>query len=154
MRKVAAWLVLASTCAAQLACSFAANLAAPRITVENIVALPPSAGQQRFRVGLLIDNPNTEPMPITDFEFTLRLANQGLLDGRLPQVTVPALDRYTANIEVGSELIASLSQLRLYMGPNNTLPYELVGRLSLGANMGRVPFTDRGEVPLATEGGR
>ena len=49
MPKVATWLVLASICGTQLACSFAANLAAPRITVENVVALPPSAGQQRFR---------------------------------------------------------------------------------------------------------
>ena len=149
MPKVATWLVLASICGTQLACSFAANLAAPRITVENVVALPPSAGQQRFRVDLVIDNPNTEPMPITDLEFTLRLADQGLLDGRLPPTTVEALDRYTANIEVGSDLIASVSQLRLYtQGPNNALPYELVGRFTLGANMGRVPFTDRGEVPL------
>lgn len=152
MRKVATWLVLAAICGA---CSFAANLAAPRITVENVVALPPSAGQQRFRVELLIDNPNTEPMPLTDFEFTLRLADQGLLDGRLPPTTVAALDRYTANIEVGSELIASVSQLRLYtQGPDNVLPYELVGRFTLGKNMGRVPFTDRGEVPLLTDAGR
>jgi hypothetical protein len=145
---MATWLLLASMCGTQLACSFAANLAAPRITVANVVALPPSAGQQRFRVDLVIDNPNTDPMPVTDFEFTLRLADQGLLDGRLPPTTIPALDRYTANIEVGSELIASVSQLRLYAGPNNTLPYELVGRFTLGKSMGRVPFTDRGEVQL------
>ena len=41
------------------------------------------SGEQRFRVNLLVDNPNTEPLAIRDIEFKLRLADEGIIDGVL-----------------------------------------------------------------------
>ena len=38
------------------------GLTPPRITVQNLEPLPSGAGQTRFRVELLVDNPNTEPL--------------------------------------------------------------------------------------------
>ena len=157
MRNVAVIVVMALAGGAQLGCSSAANdLTVPRITVENLEALPPSAGQQRFRVSLGIDNPNTEPLPITSLQFTLRLADQGILDGRIAPVTIPALDRDTVTLEVGSEIVSSVSRLRSFtQGPDAALPYELFGRLTLGrAQNAPIPFTHRGQVPLATADGR
>jgi LEA14-like dessication related protein len=157
MRNVAVLIFVVLLSVAQLGCSSAGNdLAVPIITVENLESLPPSAGQQRFRVTLGIDNPNTEPLPITSLQFTLRLADQGILDGRIAPVTIPALDRESVALEVGSEIISSVSRLRSFtQGPNNALPYELFGRLTLGrSQIAPIPFTHRGEVPLATDGER
>ena len=77
MRNLAVVIIVTLVGVAQFGCSSAGNnLAAPRITVESLESLAPVAGQQRFRVGLTIDNPNPEPLPITSLRFTLRLAAQ------------------------------------------------------------------------------
>ena len=157
MRVTAALFVVALSAAAQLGCSSAgSDFVAPRITVDNLVALPPSAGQQRFRVSLTIDNPNPEPLPIVDLTFALRLADQGILDGRVAPTTVPALDRQTVTLDVGSEIMSSLSRLRSFAeGPDNALPYELSGRLTLNRTLSNpIPFAHRGQVPLSADGQR
>ena len=107
-------------------------------------------------VSLLVDNPNPEPLPITSLQFTLRLADQGILDGQVPSVTIAPLDRQTLTLEVGSEIVSSLSRLRAFtQGPDNSLPYELFGRFTLGRALGNpIPFTHRGQVPLASNGER
>jgi len=152
MRIVAAFFVLALLGGVQLGCASASrDFAAPRITVENVVALSSSAGQQRFRVSLAVDNPNTEPLPIKDLEFKLRLADQGILDGRLvAPVTVAALDRQTLTLELSSDIISSLSRLLSFVqGPANALPYEIYGTLTLDrAFKEPIVFSARGQVPL------
>jgi hypothetical protein len=155
MRVIAALVVAVLAAAAQLGCSSAdSDFVAPRITVESLVALAPSAGQQRFRVSLGVDNPNTEPLRIVDLTFALRLADQGILDGRVAPTTIPALDRQTVTMEVGSEIMSSVSRLRSFAeGPDNSLPYELSGRLTLDRALSNpIPFAHRGQVPLSADG--
>jgi hypothetical protein len=153
----AALVVVALSAGAQLGCSSAgSDFVAPRIAVESLVALAPSAGQQRFRVGLEIDNPNPEPLQIVDLTFALRLADQGILDGRVAPTTIAALDRQTIMLDVGSEIMSSLSRLRSFAeGPDNALPYELSGRLTLDRALSNpIPFAHRGQVPLSADGER
>src|SRR5262245_15406491 len=97
----------------QLGCASAnSDFAAPRITVQTLTALPASAGQSRFSVAVLIDNPNTEPILIRDLEFQLRLADQGILDGHsTAALSVAALDRQTLTLELRSDIISSVSRL-------------------------------------------
>ncbi|HJR69021.1 MAG TPA: LEA type 2 family protein [Gammaproteobacteria bacterium] len=141
-----------------LGCASAGSgVVAPRITLQNLEALAPSAGQTRFRAGLIIDNPNTEPILIHNLEFQLRLADQGILDGAYAApLTVQALDRHTITLELQSEIISSLSRLLSFVqGPENALPYELIGRVTLGrATSQPVGFGSRGQVPLAMTGER
>jgi LEA14-like dessication related protein len=102
---------------------------------------------------LIVDNPNTEPILVHNLEFTLRLADQGILDGAYAApLTVPALDRQTITLELQSEIISSLSRLLSFVqGPENALPYELLGRVTLDrARSEPVAFGARGQVPLAT----
>ena len=49
--------------------------------MQNLEPLPSSGGETRFRVDLLVDNLNTEPLKIKGIEFKLRLADQGIIDG-------------------------------------------------------------------------
>ena len=125
-------------------------LVAPRVTVQSVLALPAST-PQRFRVTLLIDNLNTEPLPIRTVEFKLRLANEGIIDGRTTSLTVAALDRAELTLEVGSDMVSSLSRLLSFVqGSANTLPYEIYGRVTLERRMLKeLPFSVSGEVPLS-----
>ena len=129
----------------------------PRITVQSLEPLPSGAGRQRFRVSLLIDNPNTEPLPIRGFEFKLRLADEGIVDGSsTTPLTVEALDQQTVTLELGSEIVSSVSRLLAFVqGPENTLPYEIYGTVTLDRRL-RDPlrFSGSGQVPLLMTGAR
>jgi LEA14-like dessication related protein len=159
MRNAVLRLIVALALAALLGCASAGSgVVPPRITVQNLEALPPSAGQTRFRTRLIIDNPNTEPILVHSLEFTLRLADQGILDGAYAgaPLTVQALDRQTITLELQSEIISSLSRLLSFVqGPENALPYELLGRITLGrASSQSIAVGSRGQVPLAMAGER
>lgn len=124
----------------------------PRVTVQTLLALPATGGSQTYRVSLLIDNMSTEPIKLRAIEFKLRIANQGILDGRSAMpLTVPALDRQTVSFDVSSEILSSVSRLLSFVqGPANALPYEIYGTLTPERKM-REPifFSATGEVPLA-----
>jgi len=125
----------------------------PRITVQNVVALSGGAGQPRFRVTLMIDNTNTKPLPVYSFEFKLRLADQGIIDGTLPQsVIIDPLDQLVTTLDLSSDIVSSLSRLMSFVeGPDNTLPYEIYGMLRLDRTVrDPIPFTFRGQTPLST----
>jgi LEA14-like dessication related protein len=125
----------------------------PTVDVVGLTVLPAAGSKQRFRVALTIDNQNTEPVAFAGLKFTLRLAGEGVLDGRSNAAfTVPALDRATVAIDVESEIVSSLSRLMSYtQGPSNALPYEIFGMLYLNRRINNaLPFSRSGEAPLAT----
>jgi LEA14-like dessication related protein len=127
------------------------GLSAPRITVQSLEPLPSSGAQTRFRVRLLVDNQNTDPLKIRGIEFKLRLADQGIIDGSAAvPLTVEALDRQTVTLELGSEILSSLSRLMSFVqGPENALPYEIYGDVYLERRSRQpLPFSTQGQVPL------
>jgi hypothetical protein len=133
MRIVAAFIAVVLLGSAPLGGSLAQRgLVVPRVTVQSLEPLPSSGTQQRFRVELLIDNMNTEPLRIRDIEFKLRLADQGIIDGGTGPLTIEALDRLPVMLEVGSDIVSSLSRLLSFVQqPENTLPYEIYGTVKL-----------------------
>jgi len=157
MRIIATWVVAILIGVTQLGCSSTPRGAAtPHITVQNVTALP-SATPQRFRVSLLIDNPGTEPLPIKQLEFKLRLANEGILDGSsFTPMIVQALDRQTITLELSSDIISSLSRLLAFVqGPENTLSYAIYGNVTVDRKFQNVlSFSGSGQVPLVMTGQR
>jgi hypothetical protein len=126
------------------------------ISVQSLEPLPSSAGQERFRVALLIDNTDTDPVKIRGIEFKLRIADEGIIDGQTPPIAIEALDRQTVIVDVGSEIISSLSRLLSFVqGPENTLPYEIYGKVTLDRRMiDPLSFSARGQVPLVMTSAR
>jgi LEA14-like dessication related protein len=121
----------------------------PRITVQNVLALS-SSTPQRFRVTLLIDNVNAEPLEIKRLDFKLRLAEEGIVDGvTTAPLTVAALDSQQLTLELSSDIISSLSRLLAFVqGPANTLHYDIYGRVTLNRRK-ELPFATSGQAPLA-----
>jgi LEA14-like dessication related protein len=127
------------------------NVTPPRVTVQSLVAFS-GPGQQRFRVTLLIDNTNTEPLAIQEIEFKLRLASEGIVDGRsLAPITVGALDQERLTLELGSDIVSSLSRLLSFVqGPDNAIPYDIRGSIMLDRRkLKPLRFIATGNVPLA-----
>jgi LEA14-like dessication related protein len=157
MRILALLVVTVLSFAAVGSASAQRGVSAPRITVQSLEPLPSSAGQTRFRVSLLVDNQNTEPLRIRGIEFKLRLADQGIIDGSAAApMTIEALDQRTVMLDLGSEILSSMSRLMSFVqGPENALVYEIYGEVYL-QRRGRPPlqFSSRGAVPLVMTGER
>ena len=126
------------------------GLAPPRITVQSLEPLPAAGNQTRFRAVIRVDNLNTEPLKMRLIEFSLRLAHQGMIDVRMPGMTVEGLHQQFVTLEIGSEIMASAVQLLSFVqGPENTLPYELVGKVTFErGRIDPVNFSAEGQVPL------
>ena len=152
MRMVSAFIAVALLGSFPLECSVAQRGPATlRIGVQSLEPLPSIAsGQQRFRVALVVDNLDTDPVKIRGIEFKLRLADEGIIDGVTPALAIEALDRQTVMVEVGSEIVSSLSRLLSFVqGPESTLPYELYGKVTLDRRMiDPLSFSTSGHVPL------
>ena len=115
----------------------------------------------RANVDALAKRAHVSPPTITRFchalgyaglrEFKLRLADEGIIDGFLPApILVEALHQQVLALELGSEIISSLSRLMSFVeGPENLLPYEIYGTVTLDRTV-RDPFrfNARGETPL------
>jgi LEA14-like dessication related protein len=139
-----------------LGCSSTSTLAPPRVELTGITALSSAANNQRFRVSLLLTNPNAEPLPIEKLQFSVRLAGEGRLEGDSGALTVAPQNTETLSVEVPGDLVSSLSRLlSLLQGPESGLPYELVGQVTLArARQNYVPFNSTGQVPLSTPAAR
>jgi hypothetical protein len=148
------WCALAALGVALAASGCAAtprSIAIPRVAVTQLSALQEGASGQRFRVDLLVDNQNSEPLPIEEVRFTMRITGQGVLTARyMMPVTVEALDQHTLRIDVDGDTLSSLSQLRAAAGAGDTLGYEIFGNITLDrAFQNTLPFMASGAVPLA-----
>jgi len=132
------------------------GIAPPHVAVISLEPLPRVGADQRFRATFRVDNMNTEPLKLRGIEFSLRLAHQGLLDGRLPAMTIEALDQQVVALELRSDLIASASQLlALVEGPENMLPYEMVCKVTFErGKIDPVNFATEGSVPVVMTGVR
>jgi hypothetical protein len=126
-------------------------LAPPAITVTQLAARSTPSGQ-RFRIDVLIDNQNVDPLKIKEVRFTMRVTGQGVLTGRYSNaLTVEALDRRTIQVDVDSDALSSYSQLRANAAPDSTIGYEIYGNITLDrAFKNTLPFTADGAVPLAS----
>ena len=148
-------IVMASIAAALLSAGPGASFAQrgmvpPRVTVQSLEPLPAAGTEQRFRAVLVVDNLNTEPLKLRGIEFSLRLAHLGILDGTIAAMTVEALDRQLVTLELGSEIIASVSQLLSFVqGPENALPYEILYKVTFArGRIDPVNLSAEGQVPL------
>ena len=157
MRFVTAFIALALLGSAPLGSSHAQrSTSPPRVTVQSLEPLPRFGAEQRFRALIRVDNLDTEPLKTRGIEFSLRIAHQGFIDIVLPAMTIEGLDQQLITLDVRSEIIASVSQLLAVSdGPENTLPYEIVGKVIF--ERGRIDplnFSAEGYVPIVMSGDR
>lgn len=130
--------------------AIAASRQPPRAEVSTLAPLTVGSSSHIYRVGLLLDNQDTEPLVIGEVKFTVRVLGQGVLTGRSSgELTVQALDRMTLQVEVDGEALPSFSQLKAAASPGDKLDYELFGNVTLAkGGKKRLPIQARGALTL------
>lgn len=142
-------LLLLAGCAALMGYAHKPEVSLSSLQVEGITLF-----EQRFRLLLRVRNPNDRDLAVDGLEFTLDLNGEPLARGLSAEaVTVPRLGEATVTVFATSDLNGWLKQFRKLKrdGDGNLperLPYRLKGTVSSGS-LGRIPFTQDGEVPVA-----
>lgn len=151
-RKFSRAALLVAACAVAACSSIPRELAQPRVTMESLALAEATVDHQRFVVMLRFDNPNPFDIPIEAVEFSARLSGQGVLIGESAEsATLPARGTETLRVEVTTEIVSSFeSMLAVVRGPEDAIPYELNGRITLASGFDRrVRISASGAVPLS-----
>jgi len=124
----------------------------PTVSVQSFRAVPgPGTGLPVFEIGLIVLNPNPEPLRLQGVAYSIRLDGQPLLDGVSNEL--PVIDGYgqgavtlnaTVNVLGGIRLISSLTQR-----PRQTFDYEFSARLDPVGFSRDIRITESGRIDLS-----
>jgi LEA14-like dessication related protein len=127
------------------------DLVAPQATLVAVEMTEMGLRQQRFRIVLDLDNPNSVALPVSALGYRVMLGGNEFAEGRSEAgFRVPAGGRERVRLSVSTDLLRSLDQLQglLTTGTRN-VDYELDGRVWLDMPLRpSLGFADRGSIPL------
>lgn len=122
----------------------------PRISLVGLEILGVSSREQRYRLTLRVQNPNTFDLPVSRLEYDLALNGRQFTRGASGEpFTVPAAGEQLAAVEGAIDFAQAVGHLRDWRsGRSQVLRYRLSGRLVLLRRWLRIPFEREGEVKL------
>ena len=124
----------------------------PRVTLASLTPVKLSLFEQRFEVGLRLQNPNAFALPIQALDYTLAINGEDFASGMSrTDLRVPAFGEELVTVTVTSDLLNSLDQIRRWQqAPPEALDYRLSGRAHLADLPVGLPFEYAGSVSLGT----
>jgi LEA14-like dessication related protein len=124
----------------------------PSLTVAGVDIEHADAREQRFRVRVLVTNPNSYALPIRGLTFTMDLAGERAGSGAsAAPFTVPARGSSEFDAIVTTDLATAMLKIlpRLWRAGSDPLEYHLVGTISSDLPLlHSVPFDQRGTFDL------
>jgi LEA14-like dessication related protein len=121
---------------------------APQVSLTSLQILQLGLLEQRYRIGLRMQNPNDHPINIRGLEFAVQINGQDFASGVSDEgALLPELGEAVLNIDATSTLSAVLGQLS-ELQKTQTLDYQLSGKLRLDNLVVPIPFEHSGRVPL------
>ena len=153
MMKRAGMVVLVAVLAlGAVACSLVKpHFERPRLTVVRVDVEGTQILQQRFRVHMRVENPNSRALPIRTLTFTMQLAGEDFGYGAIAApFTVPALGEAEFDTLVTTDLATALIKiLPKIKDRSQPIEYRLVGKVETDlAFLSSVPFDQRGSFTL------
>lgn len=127
------------------------DLQPPQATLVAVELTEMGLRQQRFRLVIDLDNPNTLALPVNALAYSVVLDGAPFADGRTEGgFRVPAGGRERVRLTVSTDLLRSLEQLQgLVMAGGREVSYELDGRVWLDMPMRpSLRFADSGSINL------
>lgn len=110
--------------------------------------------EQRYRIGLRMQNPNDRALDIESLRFDLALAGRSFADGvAAGGFTLPAGGEERVEVVVSSDLGSVLDLLSDWVSGNRALPYRLSGEARLAGWGISVPFAREGRLEMPSDGG-
>lgn len=126
------------------------QLAAPEISVSNIMLQNVGLFEQEWEVTLRAYNPNDKNINIKQLSYELLLDDKRFARGNSnAKIALPANDSAVFSTRVTTQLLNTLNQLRkLNLAPGQAVPYQITGKARVGLVPNAIPFKTSGEVPL------
>ena len=133
-------------------CVLTPRFTPPRLSIADVQLEGGDLWEQRLRVRLHVENPNSRPLPVKGLEYTLEVAGQQLARGAsAASFIVPAMGESEFDTNVTTNLAGTLLTL-LGRGPDGlgrSVEYRLTGKVSLSEGLLRsIPFDERGSFRL------
>jgi len=126
----------------------------PKVTLASLTPVTLSLFEQRFDVGLRLQNPNAFGLPIQALDYTLAINGEAFASGTSrTDLQLPAYGEKVVTVTVTSDLLSNLDQIRRWQRePPDALAYRLSGRAHLADTPLRLPFEYSGSVALDAPG--
>lgn len=134
--------------------AFGAGLEPPKIKVTSVSLLPAEGLSQRFRVGLLIMNPNSRPIAVRGMSYSLALNGIELADGVSATIgTLPAYTETPVELDASTNLIAALRFVNRFVTADDIKPidYNFKATIDLEGFVRRLVMEESGEIPVGLE---
>lgn len=152
LRGAAATLLACATLLAACA-SLGPNLVAPRLSLVGVQVLSGDMFAQRFKVRVLVQNPNDLELPVRGLEYQIILMGDSFADGvSNDQFLLPALGEAEFDMMITTNFVSSFGRLisRMGGGKLEDIEYEIVGKIFVDKGMLRkIPFSQRGTVDFS-----
>jgi len=121
-----------------------------RVTVSGIQVLESTLLEQLYLVTLRIQNHNEDPIAIRGGSFDLEINGKDFGSGVTDQaVTVPGYSDAKVEVRMVSTVFGMLRLIQsMRERTDQTMQYEISGRLSAEGILGGLPFREAGEISL------
>ncbi len=140
---------------AALLCGCAAlvpHLETPKLSVVNVELTKTELWEQRMKVRLRVQNPNTRSLPVQGLTATLEVAGEELATGvTAASFVVPALGEAEFDMDMTAHMAAAVIKLLGRRGDamRDEIDYRVTGKLSLSSGLLRsIPFEETGTFSL------
>jgi len=122
----------------------------PRVRLVSITPTDVQLFEQRFRVTLQVQNPNSEDITIRGLDYVIEVNNKIFAEGVSGKpITIPAYGENTADVEVVSTLQRVLEQLRALTDRDKpTIDYAISGHVSIDGIPFALPFQHQDTLTL------
>lgn len=130
-------------------CATMKDFEPPSVNIASVRLQDATLLEQRYRLQLRIQNPNTVELPIDGLSYEVEINGKPFAKGLSNRaVTVPGYGSELMEVEGTSTLFDVLRQLAdLQKGHAKAVQYHLKGKLGLRSGS-RVPFDYQGEIEL------
>ena len=124
------------------ACTTAQQLEPPQVSIVGLQVVSAEVWVQHLKIRLRLHNPNDRDLPVTAVEYTIEIAGQNAASGSYAEkFVVPAHGDAEFDTSVVANLAGALLRLLTHV-PSTLVPYRLIGKITLGEGLGRIPFEE------------
>ncbi len=133
------------------ACNPMEKLATPKVRLVDIKFLESRGFEQRFLVGLMVENPNKVALPVEGLDYKIAINGQDVFRGLRGEIpTIAARGETYIEIPVSANLVSAAGVLAsLLTDTRPALDYDLDANFDLKGVLPDFHIRERGQVNLA-----
>jgi LEA14-like dessication related protein len=125
-----------------------------KVTISSLTLLEATLMEQRYLVGLRLQNRSPNRLQIGGMSFDVELNGKDFASGvSNRRLSVAPFEEASLEVEVGSSLFSMIRQLQvLQQQQRKAFDYKISGRVYLGQGLFSLPFKETGVIDLVGPG--